>query len=160
MDINGNVFAKQTQCSMSPYFLTHIITYKFSLIVLNETKRWVTVKSIKMLFYSRFQLKCIQILRLWLSQMLALSLTFATPLCWKGPSGHYGWSWTVLTKCGYQFIGPGDSMSATMGAWQGLIRQKRLPSTERLRWKSGDARLISLPPKWAQITATTLSSVR
>lgn len=95
-----------------------------------------------------------------LSQMPASSLTFATPLCWNGPSGHCGWFWMALTRCGCLFIGPGDSTSDTTEAWLAWTRPRQPPSTERLKWRSGGARSTSLLPPWAQSTTTTLSSAR
>lgn len=92
--------------------------------------------------------------------MPVFSLTFATPLCWSGPSGHCGCAWMASTRCGCRCIGPGGSTSATTEAWRGWTRQRQLPSMERLRWRSGGARLTSLLPQWAQTMTTTLLSAR
>lgn len=93
-------------------------------------------------------------------QMLGLSLTSATRLCWNGPSGHCGWSWTALTRCGCLFIAPGGWTNATTEASPGSTRPKPPPSTVRPRWKSGDVRLTSRPPKWVQTTTTMQTSAR
>lgn len=94
------------------------------------------------------------------SQMLGLSLIFATPLCWSGPSGHCGSSWTASTRCGCRCTGHGGSTSATMEAWRGWTRPRRLPNMERLKSRSGGARLTFPLLLWAQNMTTIVSSAR
>ena len=66
-------------------------------------------------------------------EMLAMSLTSASPQCRREQSGPSGQCWMPLTKCGCQWWGLGALMSDTTGVWLASIRQKLLPSMVRPR---------------------------
>lgn len=101
-------------------------------------------------------------LSLWIydSQMLAMSLTSASPPCRREQFGLFGQCWMPLTKCGCQLWGLGVSMSGTMGVWLASTKQKLPPSMARPRWRSGGAPMMFRHLRWSPIIPSTATLVR